>query len=228
MGAGILILPFERLSEYGAEERIHAFWREKVSRAKTDPKKMQEYAAGYLASRLQEMLNKDFDIELGEHGKPLAKTSGESVYFNISHTKGLAVLAYSENSEVGVDTERVRKAPERIAERYFTREEHLFLREGEEDGSLAERFFRIWTAKEACMKYTGDGLLLSPEKIALSGLTCRFDREDHQSFQARIQREDPPDINLTQHLYQNVRSERFVITAAWGECLSEPVKIDII
>ncbi len=230
MGAGILILPFSRLLEYDREKefRIHAYWEEKAHTAKTESKKIQEEAAGFLAARLEEVLGRNFDIGIGDHGKPFAKTSGTSVYFNISHTKGLAALAYSETSEVGVDTERIRKAPKKIAERFFTEKEREFLQAGEEAGNYEERFFRIWTSKEACMKFTGDGLILSPGRISLMGLSCGKGPEDELILQAKIDGDDKPAVSLTQYLYQSGEKERYVITAAWGECLSEPLKIDII
>ncbi len=228
MGAGILILSFSRLSELQKEHRIHSHWEEKVRSAKAEPKKIQEEAAGLLASRLEEILGRNFDIGIGKHGKPFALTSGKPLYFNISHTKGLAVLAYSETAEVGADTERIRKAPDEIANRFFTEEEKTFLKNGDADGTGPERFFRIWTAKEACMKLTGQGLLLSPERIGLTGLSCGSGPDDPITLQAKIDETHLRTVKLTQHLYQTAPDECFVITAAWGECLSEPLKIDII
>ncbi len=230
MGPGILILPFSRLSEYENEKeyRVHAHWEEKARAARSEQKRIQEAAAGVLAAHLEEILGRSLEIGTGEHGKPYARTSGRTVYFNISHTKGLAVLAYSENTEVGVDTERIRKAPEKIADRFFTGEEREFLREDTEDGKDAERFFRIWTAKEACMKFSGVGLLLSPERISLKGLSCGNGPDDLIIFRALIDGGGMCSVSLTQHLFQTGPDDRYVITAAWGECLSEPLKIDII
>jgi 4'-phosphopantetheinyl transferase len=93
-------------------------------------------------------------------GKPLLAIPHVSpIEFNISHSHGLALLAFSLGSPVGIDVELIRSdvASEQIAERYFTPEEVAELR------SLPvkdrpEGFFRGWTRKEAYIKALGDGL----------------------------------------------------------------------
>ena len=97
----------------------------------------------------------------GPRGKPYlaADSRPDRVRFNVSHSGGLALLAFARERELGVDLELERPVPEAesIAERYFSP------REGAELGRLppAERpraFFRCWTRKEAFIKATGDGL----------------------------------------------------------------------
>lgn len=117
---------------------------------------------------LRELLGRYLDVDpaalcfaYGPRGKPsLAGDGGpERVRFNVSHSGGLALLAFARERELGVDVELERPVPEAesIAERYFSP------REGAELGRLppAERpqaFFRCWTRKEAFIKATGDGL----------------------------------------------------------------------
>ena len=97
----------------------------------------------------------------GPRGKPCLETDSrpDGVRFNVSHSGGLALLAFTRGRELGVDLERVRPVPEAesIAESYFSP------RESAELARLppAERppaFFRCWTRKEAFIKATGDGL----------------------------------------------------------------------
>lgn len=90
-----------------------------------------------------------------------------NVDFNISHTDGLAVCAWEQvtagdgNPRVGVDAEcrnvRSSDAMRRIASRWFTpKEQEAFAQE------LSETcFLRIWTGKEAIVKWTGEGLSAS-------------------------------------------------------------------
>jgi 4'-phosphopantetheinyl transferase len=96
----------------------------------------------------------------GPRGKPFLAGRDE-LRFNLSHSGGLALLAFARGCEVGVDVEQVRPVPESedIARHCFS------AREGEELRSLRadERgaaFFRCWTRKEAFIKATGDGLSL--------------------------------------------------------------------
>ncbi len=231
MAAGIMILPFSHMDDIDPERDIHPHWLLKASKARQDAKKKQEYAAGFLAARLEKFLGRPFGVILGEQGKPLAKINGTPVWFNISHTPGLAVLAYSEQTDVGIDTERIRKKPAAVAKRFFTEPEQRYLEDGDEDETVSERFFRIWTAKEACMKLTGEGLRLSPEKIEVSGLEELSDRAGLQELHGLVMKEDEGVCHLVRmstYLFQTVEEDRFLITAAWGECLSEPVKIDIL
>ena len=97
---------------------------------------------------------------VGEDGKPKA----EGVFFNLSHSGNLVICAVAE-TEVGCDVEKIVKAPEGVAERFFHKDEAAYVKEGtgqERD----ERFFRIWTMKESYIKMTGEGIRLSFDKFA--------------------------------------------------------------
>ena len=104
------------------------------------------------------------EMKKSEHGKPYFSESELcGIFFSRSHTNESEVVCFSEN-EVGVDCEdlkwrstqigRIRQY-EKIAKRYFTEDEQEYIAFGE---PLAEeRFFDVWTAKEAYTKYTGKG-----------------------------------------------------------------------
>ena len=78
-------------------------------------------------------------------GKPFLP-SRPDLQFNLSHSRGAAVCAVH-NESLGVDVERLRPAPRRLAK-----------------GLDDEAFFRLWTAKEATIKRQGLGIaaLLEP------------------------------------------------------------------
>jgi len=96
-------------------------------------------------------------IRKGPHGKPFFSDPGlEGVFFSRSHSKGHEVVCFSDG-EIGIDCEDTEarqgiagKYPG-IARRCFTEDEMEYM------GDSVERFFEIWTAKEAYMKYTGRG-----------------------------------------------------------------------
>jgi 4'-phosphopantetheinyl transferase len=81
--------------------------------------------------------------------------------FNVSHSGGIALFAFTRGREIGVDVEQVRRDSdsEAIARRFFSvhEQEQLAALPAEERG---EAFFRCWTRKEAYIKATGDGLSL--------------------------------------------------------------------
>lgn len=127
--------------------------RDKVKRLKNPYKAAVSAGAGLL---LQYALDKacvgDKSIVRNEHGKPFLK-SGE-VYFNLSHSGDMAVCALSD-TEVGVDTERMKKADLRLAERFFSPEEYTFIMES---ADRDRAFFRLWTLKESFVKAAGVGI----------------------------------------------------------------------
>ncbi len=99
-------------------------------------------------------------FQVTEYGKP--QLSGASdLRFNVSHTEGMALLAFTRGREIGVDVERIRPEPDarKLAERFFSHVEREALRpfRGEE---LQAAFFRCWSRKEAYIKARGEGLSL--------------------------------------------------------------------
>lgn len=77
--------------------------------------------------------------------------------FNISHTRNTIAIAISERP-VGVDIEKIRSTEIKIAKRFFTANEFDYISEKNMDA--VQRFFLIWTKKEAYMKYVGKGLFM--------------------------------------------------------------------
>jgi 4'-phosphopantetheinyl transferase len=95
------------------------------------------------------------------HGKPaLASETGiDAIRFNLSHSHGTALYAFTRGREVGVDLEFIRcdLEAEQIAERFFSHSEIEALRAL--PPSLREyAFFLCWTRKEAYIKARGEGL----------------------------------------------------------------------
>lgn len=84
------------------------------------------------------------------YGKPLLMNYAD-FHFNISHTRNAFVVAISDGV-VGVDIENVRTADLKIAKRFFTDNEYIYITELEV--GTDERFFEIWTKKEAYVKAT--------------------------------------------------------------------------
>jgi 4'-phosphopantetheinyl transferase len=94
------------------------------------------------------------------HGKPeLAGPHAGKLHFNLSHTDALLVLAVDRRHAVGVDVEAVTRNVEllALAKRYFAAHEYAELAELDESAQR-ERFFALWTLKEAWLKARGLGL----------------------------------------------------------------------
>ena len=103
-----------------------------------------------------------------EHGKPSLERNS-TICFNVSHTEGLALMAFIMRRTIGVDVENTKRKTEtiRLAERFFSQRERdaLMGLSGEE---LQGAFFRCWTRKEAYIKAKGDGLALPLHQFDVS------------------------------------------------------------
>lgn len=100
----------------------------------------QERAAAY--QLLEQLLRREFgigalpEIARRAQGKPWFPARAD-ICFNISHSLG-GVVAAVHDRELGVDVEKLRPAPRRLAA-----------------GLSDEAFFRRWTAQEATIKRAG-------------------------------------------------------------------------
>ncbi|HEV7745553.1 MAG TPA: 4'-phosphopantetheinyl transferase superfamily protein [Pyrinomonadaceae bacterium] len=105
-----------------------------------------------------------------EKGKPaLEDGQGSSLSFNLAHSGGMAIYAFSRHREIGVDLEFIREdlAGEKIAERFFSEREIDDLKSLPPE--LRKRaFFDCWTRKEAYIKARGDGLSMPLNEFDVS------------------------------------------------------------
>jgi 4'-phosphopantetheinyl transferase len=103
----------------------------------------------------------------GRTGKPAL--AGGGLYFNVSHTQGLALIAVTRRGEVGVDVERLRAMPTHLdmAGRFFSPGEAAALRRLP-PGATEAAFYHVWTRKEAFLKATGLGLAHGLERFEVS------------------------------------------------------------
>lgn len=101
----------------------------------------------------------EIEFVIGPQGKPrLAAASRENLFFNLSHSGELAVIAFAAR-ELGVDAECVKEnfGFEEVAGHFFTAREVTALRAL--PSHLQRRaFYQCWTCKEAFLKAKGTGL----------------------------------------------------------------------
>jgi 4'-phosphopantetheinyl transferase len=110
----------------------------------------------------------DIRFAYGEQGKP-ELMDHPRVRFNLANSEGNALLAISEDHELGVDLERIRPqfADEHIAEHFFSETEVKALRMLP-DSQQERAFFECWTRKEALLKAKGGGLSVSLERFVVA------------------------------------------------------------
>lgn len=106
------------------------------------------------------------EFQYGGQGKPRVAVA-PPLYFNLSHSQALALLAMTRLGEIGVDVEWIRPIELEIADRYFAPAEVAALRALPAAEQTAA-FFRCWTRKEAYIKARGEGVLLPLDGFEVS------------------------------------------------------------
>lgn len=132
----------------------------------------------------------DWRFVENEYGKPAIDPlqNQDKLFFNLSHSGDKLVLAVARLEQIGIDIERSDKARrvQKISSRFFS------AREVEELLALAEeawqqRFYQLWTLKEAYIKACGLGLA-----IPLQHFSYGFPDATRLSVSFDAQRADDP------------------------------------
>ncbi|MBI2838248.1 MAG: 4'-phosphopantetheinyl transferase superfamily protein [Acidobacteria bacterium] len=184
--------PEQRLSDFAStldgneHARAHRFYFERDRRRFVA-------ARGILRTLLGRYLGECPDgiqFSYGARGKPTVAGPDRlrNVRFNLSHSNGYALFAFTVDREIGVDLERIRPLPEAsgIVSRYFSPHESALFHTIPMNGRL-DAFFKYWTCKEAFLKAKGDGLSYPLDQVEVelapgggAGL-LRIDRDPREA-----------------------------------------------
>ena len=122
-----------------------------------------------LLGRYLQRAPSQLQFSYGAAGKPRLAGEDPAPQFNLSHSHGLALYAFSRGREIGVDVEQIRSNAdvEKIAERFFSAQEAATLQAlpAHERGKA---FLDCWTRKEAYIKAKGDGLTAPLDAFSVS------------------------------------------------------------
>lgn len=122
----------------------------------------------------------DRATELNYSGEPLILSRGSSgkpffsdshIKFNISHSKGYVTCAVSDGAEIGVDIEASSPPPEKaiaLTKRFLDKKALKFV---EADPKI---FARLWTEKEAAIKFFGINFADSDKILPEAAPTYHF------------------------------------------------------
>jgi 4'-phosphopantetheinyl transferase len=157
---------WQQLLSFDERERADRFHfahdRQRFSAARA---MLRMILAAYLASDAKELT-----FSYSKKEKPsLASHGGRRIMFNVSHSGGVALFAFTRGRDVGVDVEQIRQNSdlEGIACRFFSAYEQKQL-SGLPSVEKVDAFYRCWTRKEAYIKATGDGLSLPLSQFDVS------------------------------------------------------------
>jgi 4'-phosphopantetheinyl transferase len=119
-----------------------------------------------LLGRYLQMAPEDLCFVYNAYGKPTLTTPSfpdnlSHLQFNLSHSRELALFAFTPTRLIGIDIEYMRAdiEYEQLAKHYFSTYEYAMLQEVPAE-MQREAFYRCWTRKEAYIKARGKGLSL--------------------------------------------------------------------
>jgi len=110
-----------------------------------------------------------FALTTNKFGKPFLEAPHDTLHFNVSHSRDLALFGFTRINDIGADVESIRPdfATLEIAKRFFAPDEAATLAQlGESERAGA--FFNCWTRKEAYIKARGIGLSLGLSTFAVT------------------------------------------------------------
>lgn len=93
---------------------------------------------------------------------------GNPLYFNITHVRNAFAFVISKHFYVGIDMENADQSIDfiPIINTFFSNEERKFILGSQADAQ--ERFFLLWTRKEALLKAIGTGIITNLPQIEVS------------------------------------------------------------
>ena len=135
----------------------------------------RDYAAAH--ALLRHTLSRDGDrvpeqwrFDRTTKGKPFLIDAGDApASFSLSHTHGMVACAVTNGADVGVDVECIDRDVNTadIAARFFAPAETVHLMQLDAD-ARRDRFFDLWTLKEAIVKALGTGMAMSLNRLAFA------------------------------------------------------------
>ncbi len=90
----------------------------------------------------------ELEISENEYGKP--HFTNAEICFNISHSDNAIVCSVSDG-EIGIDVEKISEIRTKISDKFFSEYERRQIKSPED-------FYRLWTLKEAFVKFIGKGI----------------------------------------------------------------------
>ncbi len=103
-----------------------------------------------------------------DYDRPSINFTGD---FNISHTEGMVIVVLTSDRRIGIDIERKKDIDPLEFGRVFTQEEATYIGGGAQS---RDRFFKVWTKKEAAMKADGRGFFLDAAAISTLSASVRI------------------------------------------------------
>lgn len=126
-----------------------------------------------------------------DYGKPfITNPLRQALFFNVSHTDGLVVIAVSRQSVLGVDVEYGQRVLDDLPlmRRCFTDAEWQWLMSLSPNAQV-QLFWKLWTLKEAVIKAEGKGVSMDLQSFGFEFFHRATDTDDCGDMVARFEAE---------------------------------------
>lgn len=169
----VWLAPLDRLPEHcAARAELSPRERERAAAFRHERDRHRFVGRSVVLRRLLRRYGADVgtaELPTGPHGKPYVAAPAD-LRFSLSHSDGLVLVAVTRRHEVGVDVERIRPMADidAFCDGALDQDERAELAAASEDAQLPLAL-KIWTAKEAVLKATGDGLGVEPSAFGFTG-----------------------------------------------------------
>jgi 4'-phosphopantetheinyl transferase len=150
--------------------------------------------------RVTGLNNKQLDFAVNQYGKPFL-TNNPLVHHNISHA-GPYIACVISDEPVGIDIELIKPIDMKIAERFFTSDETMYILSAQDD-IRRQRFFEVWTKKESRIKWAGKNLLKNLPSFSVSNSPEQYGFFYHRVYSNEevmcyvcSNKEEPPGVRV--------------------------------
>jgi len=130
----------------------------------------------HLGGRYLGLDGRTLKMRFGDHGKPRWQEPCGDLCFSVSHSGACVMIAFSMRREVGIDVQLMDRRSSmdcmKIASHAFHPDEVDFLKLCAED-IRRQKFYEIWTCKEAVIKVSGEGVHGAMENFSVLPLPER-------------------------------------------------------
>ena len=141
-----------------------------IDRLKMQEDRQRSLLAAKLVGALLATQNVVATLETDAEGKPYLK--GSSLHISITHS-GEGVACAISQEPVGIDMEKLKPVRQSLVKYACLPKEQAYILEGAPEGEVLtektaiERFFEVWTTKEAAYKKGGQKNLLSIDALQI-------------------------------------------------------------
>lgn len=168
---------------------------EKVMALKHEKERLRSIYAGlllrhaFLAEGHSENMWQRVEIMEGSHGKPYLSNCAD-FFYSLSHS-GEWVICAVNDIETGADIQEVGASKLAVAKRFYSDEEYRrLLQYASETDRQTMDLYRIWAAKESCVKFTGRGIGAGIQRyVTDSAYTHIYDIEENSFYFIRLYEE---------------------------------------